>query len=862
MRIALYARVSTSRQQQTHTIDQQLTRLRSYVTSQADWSLAEEHIFCDDGYSGAKLKRPGLDHLRDQAALGAFDLLLLTTPDRLARNYVHQMVLLEELERDRCRVQFLDRPLSDDPHDQLVLQIRGAVAEYERTLIAERMRRGRQTKVRNGQLLPWTHTPYGDRAHPERPRDAALLQIDPAHAAIVQELFDAYGTGGVSLYQLAQRLTKRQVPSPTGVAHWTAATIRLIFLNPCYAGMAYANRVQVRAATRRKTPLQPVGSGESWCFAPAEEWIGVPVPALVSQELFDRVQARLAMNQKLSRRSTRHDYLLRGRIHCGHCHLQCYGHFRGPDYYYYLCRGKAPAISSCRDVRCGARYIPAEQVETLVWNDLCEVLRHPDMIGLALERAHSGAWLPEELQQRQLTIHQALRSLDRQRERLLAAYLAEAVELPEFERRQRELVQQRDDLQGQSRQLSHYSEQLLQVREAIPTIQAICERLQVGLEQATFAQCRQLVELLIDCVMVTDDQVEIRYVIPTTEASTHVRFCHLRKDYFDLEPQLVIVAQYIPGQGTITAEEVDMRLLAGGLMVFDDYDHIQCLVKGLVPCLKLIGARLHVVFQRGLFEEALRDRGGVNPLTIDSPRATSSIRAIIGIIPCRIVPQLGNQLQAQTASHQDGILIAKMSIQHQVRHGEVRADAGQETCDHGTDAGVLSIQRCISLGLGTARFRASRFPLGGSREWGGCRDWLPHHLLHLHRECVPLGATDQGEREQRDPWHRLPKNARKEAVHAEGLRACFGHHTFIPDQQHIIARGERLGTYEDPEDCRPRQRGMKEPLDGAIAATGSRPARESQHGHAPRHGQHRQRNPAQLPYRGHRDLTGQAAEQW
>ena len=182
MRIALYARVSTSRQQQTHTIDQQVARLRAYVTTQADWSLAEEHIFRDDGQSGAKLKRPGLHHLRDQATQAAFDLVLLTAPDRLARNYTHQMVVLEELERPGCRVQFLDRPISDEPHDQLVLQIRGAVAEYERTLIAERMRRGHQAKIRSGHLLPWSRAPYGYRAHPERPRDARLLTIDPVQA--------------------------------------------------------------------------------------------------------------------------------------------------------------------------------------------------------------------------------------------------------------------------------------------------------------------------------------------------------------------------------------------------------------------------------------------------------------------------------------------------------------------------------------------------------------------------------------------------------------------------------------------------------------------------------------------------------
>src|SRR5216117_2882187 len=192
MRIALYARVSTSRQQQTHTIDQQLARLRASVTTQADWSLAEEHIFCDDGQSGAKLKRPGLDHLRDQAAQAAFDLVLLTAPDRLARNYVHQMVVLEELERAGCRVQFLDRPMSDDPHDQLVLQIRGAVAEYERTLIAERMRRGRQAKLRSGHLLPWTRPPYGYVLDVERPRDPSRVRLDPVKAAIVQQIFAWY----------------------------------------------------------------------------------------------------------------------------------------------------------------------------------------------------------------------------------------------------------------------------------------------------------------------------------------------------------------------------------------------------------------------------------------------------------------------------------------------------------------------------------------------------------------------------------------------------------------------------------------------------------------------------------------------
>src|SRR5262245_14048883 len=146
MKVAIYTRVSTIRQQQNQTIEQQLERLQAHVSTQG-WELTLEHIFRDDGYSGAKLARPGLEGLREQAALGEFELVLITAPDRLARNYVHQVLLLEELTSHGCQVEFLDRPVSEDPHDQLVLQIRGAVAEYERSLIAERMRRGRQTKL-------------------------------------------------------------------------------------------------------------------------------------------------------------------------------------------------------------------------------------------------------------------------------------------------------------------------------------------------------------------------------------------------------------------------------------------------------------------------------------------------------------------------------------------------------------------------------------------------------------------------------------------------------------------------------------------------------------------------------------------
>src|SRR5213079_1874704 len=219
MRVAVYARVSSTRQARAQTIGQQLDRLHAAAAGRG-WALDEQHVYRDDGYSGASLGRPGLDRLRDHAALAELDLVLVTAPDRLARNYVHQVLLLDELGRHGLKVEFLDRPMSHDPHDQLLLQIRGAVAEYERTLIAERMRRGRQAKLRAGTLLPWTRPPFGYRLGPERPRDPAAVRAEPGEAVLVAQLFDWYLEPRATIYRLAQRLTDLGVATPGDKPRW------------------------------------------------------------------------------------------------------------------------------------------------------------------------------------------------------------------------------------------------------------------------------------------------------------------------------------------------------------------------------------------------------------------------------------------------------------------------------------------------------------------------------------------------------------------------------------------------------------------------------------------------------------------
>jgi site-specific DNA recombinase len=559
MRIAVYVRVSTPNQVQTQTIDQQLERVCSHVVQQSEWELGQEHIFRDDGYSGASLARPGLDRLRDAAREREIDHLVVTAPDRLARNYVHQMVLLEELERLGCTVEFLDHPMSQDPHDQLLLQIRGAVAEYERTLITERMRRGRLAKLRAGVLLPWTRPPYSYRLHPERPRDPAGVHLEPAEAAVVATIFAAYLEPGASLEKVARMLHAQQVCSPTGQQWWGLSTLRGILQNPSYTGQVYAGRTRTRPPQIRRSATHPLGRPhESLTPVPPEEWIAVAqIPAVVSEEQFALVHAKLAQNRSFaSRHNTTNTYLLRALVSCGHCQLACTARSLKPHHAYYVCSGKAKPTHSHREVPCASRFIPARQLDALVWQDLCDLLLLPDQLTAALERAHAGQWLPQEFQARRDVLRKGRRSVQQQCERLTDAYLHAVIPLAEYDRRRRDLDQKEQALVTQEQQLAQQAERRHELAGIANKLDDFCRRIQASLANATFAQRRQLVELLVDRVVVTDDDVEIRYVFPTQPSSEHVRFCHLRTDYFDA-PDVVGALR-----GHVT-EQVRIRPLLG-----------------------------------------------------------------------------------------------------------------------------------------------------------------------------------------------------------------------------------------------------------------------------------------------------------
>jgi site-specific DNA recombinase len=186
-----------------------------------------------------------------------------------------------------------------------------------------------------------------------------------------------------------------------------------------------------------------------------------------------------------------------------------------------------------------------------VWADLSSLLTHPEQVTQALERVHGGNWLPQELQARQEGLRRAEVSLTQQLDRLTEAYLAGVGLLDEYRRRRADLESRRQMLHQQRQLLEAQADRRKELAGLSRSIEDFCARLRQGLEQATFDQRRLLIELLVDRVIVTDGEVEIRYVVPTTRASDQIRFCHLRLAYRTGSP-----ANQIAGSANAWLQEV------------------------------------------------------------------------------------------------------------------------------------------------------------------------------------------------------------------------------------------------------------------------------------------------------------------
>src|SRR5215472_63260 len=228
---AIYARVSSARQREEQTIASQTAALVEYAAS-AGLEVGSGWVFEDDGHSGATLVRPGLERLRDVVAEVGIDVVLCYSPDRLARKYVYQMLLIEEFARQGTEVRFLTGRKVDTPEDALLVQFQGMIAEYERAQIAERTRRGKAHRAKSGTINVLSGAPFGYRYVRKSEHAEARYEVVAHEAAIVAELFARYADGGVAIGELARWLSGLGVVTRTGKPRWDRSTVWGMLRNP------------------------------------------------------------------------------------------------------------------------------------------------------------------------------------------------------------------------------------------------------------------------------------------------------------------------------------------------------------------------------------------------------------------------------------------------------------------------------------------------------------------------------------------------------------------------------------------------------------------------------------------------------
>ena len=521
IRAALYARVSSEQQAQAGTIQSQVAAIVERAAGDG-LTIEPESRFIDDGHSGATLIRPALDRLRDIASAGGIDRLYVLCPDRLARSYAYQMLLVDELRRCGVELAFVNRDLGTTPEDHLLLQVQGVVAEYERAKIMERCRRGKLHGGRQGRVSILGAAPYGYRY--VKAIDGAAAQYNPylPEASVVQQIFQWVGVEGVTLRQVCQRLEKQGFLSPTGMKRWSPSTLTGMLRNPAYKGSAaygktHRGPMRPRLRSGRNRPALP-RNGQSCYRVPAQEWIGIPVAALVDEQLFDVVARQLEENRR--RKRERHQgarYLLAGLVVCSSCGYACCGTRHSPTFGgrgYYRCLGNDGYRFGGKPA-CRSKSVKQDQLDQMVWNDVHNFLADPSRVKDELRRRIEGG--DEDPQ------HHAQQKLDTQIgkvrrgiTRLIDAYEEGLMEKSEFEPRIKSARQTLSQLQEQLKQHMDRQTQVREMKLVIDNLETFSREVVSRLEHADWETRREIIRTLIKQIEIGPEQIKIVYRVDTS----------------------------------------------------------------------------------------------------------------------------------------------------------------------------------------------------------------------------------------------------------------------------------------------------------------------------------------------------------
>jgi site-specific DNA recombinase len=518
---AIYARVSSARQKKDETIGSQTAALREHAAA-SRLDVPEEWVFEDEGHSGATLVRPALEQLRDLAAQGCVDVILCYSPDRLARKFAYQALLLEEFARAGVRVEFVKNGArGDSPEDQLLVQFQGMFAEYEKAQLMERYRRGKTHRARTGSVNVLSGAPFGYRYVRKTDLAGAVYQINEAEAALVAELFRRYADDGASIAGLARWLTGKGVPTRTGKRRWDRSVVWGMLRNPAYAGTAVFGKTMVLqqpAGLNRVARLQgrSVPRPARTVDRPREEWTEIPVPAIVGQGTFDRVQQRLASNKRYAARNTKIPSLLQGLAACTACG---YGYYRtstrttNKKIYYYRCVGSDNYRFEDGRV-CHNQPVRADYLDTVVWNHITGLLADPALIRAEIGKRLQAARTSDPVTSQRSRLQAALAKATASISAMIEALAEQLITIDELRARMPHLRAREASLRGQIDALDAQAADRDAYLKLADDIEGFLSRLRGSADTASTEERQRVLRLLVKDILIAPETITIRHRIP------------------------------------------------------------------------------------------------------------------------------------------------------------------------------------------------------------------------------------------------------------------------------------------------------------------------------------------------------------
>ena len=517
MRAAVYCRVSTEDQEREGTSLESQREACLKKASELNFDVDDRDIYIET-YSGRTMDRPRLTELRQAVRDGYVQAVVAYCLDRFSRDPVHFIILQEELQKADVALVFAIEDIDNSDMGKLISHIRGYAAKLEAVKIAERTTRGRKMRALSGKLPANSHaTLYGYDYRPGKEEGGGIRYVNEDEAAVVRNIY-TWCLEGLSSNAITYRLRESGVPTPGKSQFWRRSTILRILNNPAYCGKTYAFTC---CYSEPKTTAKSDVKRKRVVMKPKEDWMEIPnaTPAIISEDTYNAVRAKLERNKKMAKRNGKHEYLLRGHMICGRCGRSYWADRdvqirKGIRYEYpfYYCSGTCKATTP---IKCTNKRHYASNVDQLVWAEIEKILTQPELVFDELERRNredkSDSWRTD-LER----VNTLLANRQKQKERFHKAFAITGDE--DLFRRNIAAVQK--EVEGLEKERQHLEERLASAENKVDSgrLKEACEMVRSNLQTLSLEEKQLALSVLKIRVIVDGDSLTIQGAIPSLES--------------------------------------------------------------------------------------------------------------------------------------------------------------------------------------------------------------------------------------------------------------------------------------------------------------------------------------------------------